>query len=65
MSVKYSSGKLIILSQKDIRRRVEMMKDFHIKNLEQKAKLAEKVTELTSSLEKSKKLASDLVIGKS
>jgi len=57
MSVKYSSGKLIILSQKDIRRRVEMMKDFHIKNLEQKAKLAEKVTELTSSLEKSKKLA--------
>jgi len=57
MSVKYSSGKLIILSQKDIRRRVEMMKDFHIKNLEQKAKLAEKVTELTTSLEKSKKLA--------
>jgi len=58
MSVKYSTdGKLIILSQKDIRRRVEMMKDFHIKNLEQKAKLADKVTELTTSLEKSKRIA--------
>lgn len=57
MSVKYSEGKLIVLSQKDIRRRVDMMKEFHVKNLEQKAKLAEKVSELTTNLEKSKKLA--------
>lgn len=57
MSVKYYQGKLIILSQTNIERRVDMLKEFHIRNLQQKNKIDEKMTDLTKTLEESKLVA--------
>jgi len=57
MSVSYIDGRLIILSQKNISRRVEMIKEFHINNLSQKMKLAERLTEVQEKLEQSKLVA--------
>ena len=50
-------GRLIILSQKNISRRVEMIQEFHINNLSQKMKLAERLTEVQGKLEQSKLVA--------
>ena len=50
-------GELIILSQKDYSRRVFMLKDFHIRMLEQKVEMIQKINELRDSLEKAKMIA--------
>lgn len=50
-------GRLIILSRKDVARRVDMIKEFHIKNLMQKRHIAEKLTNAQKDLEKSKLVA--------
>ena len=48
---------MIILSQKDYSRRVFMLKDFHIRMLEQKVEMIQKINELRDSLEKAKMIA--------
>ena len=53
----YFLGELIILSQKDYSRRVFMLKDFHIRMLEQKVEMIQKINELRDSLEKAKMIA--------
>jgi len=53
----YCKGELIILSQKDYSRRVFMLKDFHIRMLEQKVEMIQKINELRDSLEKAKMIA--------
>jgi fragile X mental retardation protein len=57
MAVRYANGKLLILSHSDVSRRVDMLKEFHVKNLQQRMKLAEKVHDLNSTLEQSKLVA--------
>jgi len=57
MTIQYMNGRLIILSRKNISRRVDMIKEFHIKNLAQKMKLAERLTECQVKLEQSKLVA--------
>ena len=47
----------MVLSHSDVSRRVDMLKEFHVKNLQQRMKLAEKVHELNSTLEQSKLVA--------
>ena len=56
-SSNYFLGELIILSQKDYSRRVFMLKDFHIRMLEQKVEIIQKINELRDSLEKAKMIA--------
>lgn len=60
ISVKYDNGKLIIVSGKEVATRVEMLKEFHIRNLNQKLKLAEKVEALNDTLEKSRIIAESI-----
>jgi len=57
MTIQYINGRLIILSRKDVHRRVEMIKEFHIKNLLQKMRLADRLTEVQEKLEQSKLVA--------
>ncbi|CBY21731.1 unnamed protein product [Oikopleura dioica] len=57
MSVRYIAGKLVLLSRKDVSRRVDMIGEFHIKNLQQKKHLAERVVEAQKALEQSKLVA--------
>ena len=61
MSVRYIAGKLVLLSRKDVSRRVDMIGEFHIKNLQQKKHLAERVVEAQKALEQSKLVAERLV----
>jgi len=57
MSVRYNNGKLVVLSRTDVSGRVEMLKEFHVTNLQQKMKLAERVSDLTEALQQSKMVA--------
>jgi len=59
-SVKYDNGKLIIVSGKEVASRVEMLKEFHIRNLSQKSKLAEKVNALNDTLEQTRIIAESI-----
>jgi hypothetical protein len=61
MSVRYIAGKLVLLSRKDVSRRVDMIGEFHIKNLQQKKHLAERVVEAQKALEQSKLVAERFV----
>lgn len=60
ISVKYDNGKLIIVSGKEVGTRVEMLKEFHIRNLIQKSKLAEKVNDLNTTLERTRIIAESI-----
>lgn len=60
ISVRYDNGKLIIVSEREVSSRVEMLKDFHIRNLNQKAKLAEKVNDLNATLEQTRIIAESI-----
>jgi len=60
ISVKYDNGKLIIVSGKEVGTRVEMLKEFHIRNLIQKSKLAEKVNDLNATLEQTRIIAESI-----
>jgi len=60
ISVKYDNGKLIIVSGKEVATRVEMLKEFHIRNLIQKSKLAEKVNALNEHLEQTRIIAESI-----
>ena len=53
-------GKLIIVSGKEVASRVEMLKEFHIRNLSQKSKLAEKVNALNDTLEQTRIIAESI-----
>ena len=57
MSCRYDDGKLILLAQSDIVKRVEMMQEFHIKNLQQKMKLAERMVGLNQTLAENRMIA--------
>ena len=57
MSVRYHGGRIVVLSRKDVSRRVDMISEFHLKNLHQKKHLAERVVEAQKALEQSKLVA--------
>ncbi|CAG5105041.1 Oidioi.mRNA.OKI2018_I69.chr1.g1781.t2.cds [Oikopleura dioica] len=57
MSVRYHAGRIVVLSRKDVSRRVDMISEFHLKNLHQKKHLAERVVEAQKALEQSKLVA--------
>jgi len=60
ISVRYDDGKLVIVSGKEVGTRVEMLKEFHIRNLIQKSKLAEKVNDLNTTLERTRIIAESI-----
>lgn len=57
MTIHYIDGHLVILSRKNVSRRVDMIKEFHIKNLMQKMRLADRLSESQKMLEQSKLVA--------
>ena len=56
-SCQYSEQKLILLADKDIKKRVQMLREFHIKNLQQKMRLAERMVGLNQTLAENKLMA--------
>lgn len=56
-SCEYTNGQLILLAEKNITKRVEMLREFHMKNLQQKMRLAERMVGLNQTLAENKLMA--------
>ena len=56
-SCEYTNGQLILLAEKDITKRVVMLREFHMKNLQQKMRLAERMVGLSQTLAENKLIA--------